>query len=123
MSRKQLADAFNLLAEAAVKVAIELEASDQPEAGASVPPSRSAPASGAGGPERPSAPVDTSVCPKHGTPFTPSKNPGWAAFCSQVTDDPAWGKPKTDRDGNPVLYCRITDRNAGEWLRVHGIAA
>ena len=117
MTRKQLADAFNRLAEAAAVVAIELEADDAPQA----VPSPAARTAAAGGPS-PVA-VNTSVCPKHGVPFTPSKNPEWAAYCSQLTDDPAWGKPKTDRDGNPVLYCRITSRNAGEWLAVHGAAA
>ena len=61
-------------------------------------------------------------CPKHGKPFSPSKNPEWPAYCRETTDDPAWGKPKNDRDGNPVMYCRITSRNAGEYLAVHKAA-
>lgn len=118
MTRKALADAFNQLAEAAAKVALELEASEQPQQAAAVD-------AGAGEPPSPSPrpALDTSVCPKHQVKFTPSKNPEWPSYCSSTTDDRAWGKQKTDRNGNPVLYCRINSKNAGEWLAVHGRAA
>ena len=61
-------------------------------------------------------------CPKHRKAFTPSKNPDWPAFCSSTTDDPAWGKQKQDRDGNTVLYCRITSKNAAEYAALHSAA-
>jgi hypothetical protein len=122
MTRETVADALDRAAEALAQAAHELRGSE-PSARADVPasvPTRQAAAPAGGPPPSVGAPTN---CPKHGTPFTPSKTPGWASYCSQTTDDPAWGKPKTDRDGNPVLYCRITDRNAHEWLAVHGQAA
>ena len=86
---------------------------EQPAAGASVPrPSVPAPAASLG--------VDTSKCPKHGTPWESGQ---YGPYCKQMTDDPAWGKAKTDRDGNPVLWCKLTPKNAPDWVRVHGLPA
>lgn len=59
--------------------------------------------------------VDTSVCPKHGKAFVPSKNPDWPSYCPSSSDDPAWSNAKG--------YCRINSKNAGEWLAVNGRAA
>lgn len=116
MSRDSVADALDRAAEALAQAAHELRGTEQP--------AREPVAAGAGSaPSSPAPALDTSVCPKHQTAFTPSKNPDWPAYCTQKTDDPAWGKAKNDRDGNPVLYCRITSRNAGEWLAVHGRSA
>jgi hypothetical protein len=54
------------------------------------------------------------VCPKHHVPFTEGS---YGPYCKQVTDDPAWGKQKGDR-----LWCRITPKNAAEWLRITAAA-
>ena len=87
-----------------------------------VPASVPAGAAAAGGgvpPAPPSAnPVDTSRCPKHGVPW---EKGNYGEYCKQMTDDPAWGKAKTDRDGNPVLWCKLTPKNAPDWVRVHGL--
>jgi len=50
------------------------------------------------------------VCPKHRVPYTDGT---YGPYCQQTTDDPAWGKQKGDR-----LWCRITPKNAAEWLRI-----
>ena len=50
------------------------------------------------------------VCPKHRVPF---ENGTYGPYCKQTTDDPAWGKAKGDR-----LWCKITPKNAAEWLRI-----
>jgi hypothetical protein len=63
--------------------------------------------------------VDTSRCPKHGVPWEPGQ---YGEYCKQRTDDPAWGKEKTDRDGNKVLWCKLTPKNAPHWVGVHGAA-
>ncbi len=75
-------------------------------------------------PQRSSAPpadpdFDREVCPKHGTAWEPGT---YGPYCKQRTDDPAWGKEKVDRDGNKVLWCKLTPRNAPQWLKVHGLA-
>ena len=54
------------------------------------------------------------VCPKHHVPF---ENGTYGPYCKQTTDDPAWGKQKGDR-----LWCRITPKNAAEWLRITAAA-
>ena len=116
MSREAVATALDEAAEALARAAHALRGTEQPAAGGATvsPPPSPAPAAPRTG-EHPS-------CPKHGKPFTPSKNPEWPSYCRETTDDPAWGKPKNDRDGNPVMYCRITSRNAGEYLAVHKAA-
>jgi hypothetical protein len=121
MSRERLATAYDNLAEAYAQVALELRGVDSPPAAPSLPAARPV-AAGAGAPAlvRPST---FTACPKHGKDFHPSKNTEWPAYCSAMTDDPAWGKPKQDRDGNSVLYCRITSKNAGEWAAVHAATA
>ena len=50
-------------------------------------------------------------CPKHRIPYTPGT---YGPYCKEVTNDPAWGKQKGDR-----LWCRITPKNAAEWLHQH----
>lgn len=50
------------------------------------------------------------VCPKHHVAYTDGQ---YGPYCQQTTDDPAWGKQKGDR-----LWCRITPKNAAEWLRI-----
>ena len=99
-----------------IDAAIEPAPAAVPEAGgASAAPPQRSPA--------PAAPrSEFTSCPKHGKAFTPSKNPEWPAYCTEKTDDPAWGKQKTDRDGNPVLYCRITSKNAVQWIAVNKAA-
>jgi hypothetical protein len=114
MSRQKLIAAFNMLAEAAAIVAIELEASDAAGAGSAPSTTAPAPTQAAGVPSAPAA-VDHDSCPKHGVPF---ENGQYGPYCRQKTDDPAWGKSKTDRDGNPVMWCRITPKNAQDWLNV-----
>lgn len=115
MSRERLATAYDNLAEAYAAVAHELRGVDSPGPVPSAPVAvRSA---GAASPSASAPSADK--CPKHNKPFTQSKNPEWPNFCSSTTDDPAWGKPKTDKDGNPVLYCRITNRNAPEYVALH----
>jgi hypothetical protein len=54
------------------------------------------------------------ICPKHRKPF---KEGRYGPFCTSTTDDPAWGK---ERDGK--MWCRITPKNAAEWLRVTAAA-
>lgn len=54
------------------------------------------------------------VCPKHHVPYTEGQ---YGPYCKQVTDDPAWGKQKGDR-----LWCRISPKNAAEYLRVKAAA-
>jgi len=49
-------------------------------------------------------------CPKHRLPYTAGQ---YGPYCSEITNDPAWGKQKGDR-----LWCRISPKNAAEWLRV-----
>lgn len=117
MSHKALINAFNALAEAAALVAIELEATEQPPA-ASAP--QAAAVSGAGATASASAPVDTPVdqgeCPKHHRPWKVGK---FGPFCSQPTDDPAWGKERGDK-----TWCSINPSNAPKWLEIHrGMAA
>jgi len=51
------------------------------------------------------------VCPKHRVAYTDG---AYGPYCQQTTDDPAWGKQKADR-----LWCRITPKNAAEWLRIN----
>jgi len=108
MTRKQLADAFNRLAEAAAVVAIELEADDAPQAVPS-PAARTA----AAGPERPV--VADTVCPKHRVAYIPSKNPEWQPYCPEKSDDPAWRNAKG--------YCSIKPSSARKWLEINGAAA
>ena len=64
--------------------------------------------------------VNTNECPKHHVPW---EQGNYGPYCKQMTDDPAWGKSKTDRDGNPVLWCKLTPKNAPDWVRVHGLPA
>ena len=51
------------------------------------------------------------VCPKHRIAYTEGT---YGPYCKETTDDPAWGKQKADR-----LWCRITPKNAAEWLRIN----
>jgi hypothetical protein len=51
-----------------------------------------------------------SMCPKHHVPYAAGT---YGPFCKQATDDPAWGKQKGDQ-----LWCRITPKNAADWLRI-----
>ena len=124
MSRQELIDAAQVLAsdaaslaESANRLAATLRQA-QPEAGSAHP----APATQAAEsvPPAPSAAVDTNRCPKHNVPWEEGK---WGPYCKQMTDDPAWGKQKFDRDGNPVLWCKLTPINAPDWVRVHGLPA
>jgi hypothetical protein len=54
------------------------------------------------------------VCPKHRVPYTAGT---YGPYCKQTTDDPAWGKQKGD-----TLWCRITPKNAAEYLRIKAAA-
>lgn len=54
------------------------------------------------------------MCPKHHIPYTSGQ---YGDFCKSTTDDPAWGKQKGDK-----LWCRITPKNAAEWLRITAAA-
>lgn len=125
MTRDALADAFDKAAEALAQVAHELRGSDPSAARADVPASVPAGAAASGGGAPPASPprnlgVDTSKCPKHGTPWEQGQ---FGPYCKQMTDDPAWGKAKTDRDGNPILWCKLTPKNAPDWVKVHGLPA
>ena len=115
MSRESLANAYEGLAEAYAQVAHELRGSTDTPARV---PSAPAPAARADSPSAP-APVnsiDTTKCPKHHVPWTSGN---YGEFCRQQTDDPAWGKEKTDRDGNKVFWCRITPKNAPQWVAIN----
>lgn len=46
-------------------------------------------------------------CPKHRIPY---KEGNFGPFCTSKTDDQAWANAKG--------YCRITPRNAAQWLRM-----
>jgi hypothetical protein len=121
MTREALANAFDKAAEAFAELAHELRANEpsvaRADVAASVP--TGAPESGGGSPPAPAArPVDTNACPKHRVAWEQGQ---YGPFCKQITDDPAWGKHKTDRDGNPVLFCKLTPKNAPDWVRVHGL--
>ena len=119
MSRERLAAAYDALAEASAQIAHELRGIEPapvavPESGGAVPPQRSpAPASPTGG-------VNVNECPKHHVPWTEGN---YGPYCKQMTDDPAWGKAKKDRDGNDVLWCKLTPKNAPAWVGVHKAAA
>jgi hypothetical protein len=54
------------------------------------------------------------VCPKHHVAYTPGN---YGPYCKQQTDDPAWGKQKGD-----AMWCRITPKNAAEYLRIKAAA-
>lgn len=54
------------------------------------------------------------ICPKHRIPYTDGT---YGLYCKSATDDPAWGKQKGDR-----LWCRITPKNAAEYLRITAAA-
>lgn len=54
------------------------------------------------------------ICPKHRVPYADGQ---YGPYCKQPTDDPAWGKQKGDR-----LWCRITPKNAADYLRVTAAA-
>lgn len=106
MSRDTVADAIDRAAEALAQAAHELRGtSPGPEGASAAPPPRSS---------APAAPTGQKYtrCPSHGKDFIPSKNPEWAAYCPSQSDDPAW----TNKKG----YCKITDRNAAEWVAIHG---
>lgn len=102
MTRAKLINAFNMLAEAAALVAIELEAQDQPAA-------EGAPSGNP--PQRASAPAPLSVsidqCPAHHREWKAGK---YGPFCTAQSDDPAWS--------NDRGYCTINPKNAPDWLRV-----
>ena len=117
MSRETLTSAVENAITALSVLADELKGTSQPAAeGASAnpPPRSSAPAA------PPNRPINTGECPKHGVPW---EQGNYGPYCKQMTDDPAWGKPKTDRDGNPVLWCKLTPKNAPDWVRIHGLPA
>lgn len=125
MSREAVATALDEAAEALARAAHALRGIEPDAARASVP--ASVPTGSAASPEGvPPAPsghfqgVDTSRCPKHGVPW---EKGNYGEYCKQMTDDPAWGKAKTDRDGNPVLWCKLTPKNAPDWVKVHGLPA
>ena len=126
MSREAVATALDEAAEALARAAHALRGME-PASREAVPAPAGAAAAGGGGvpqvnpPPAPApAPVDTSRCPKHGVPW---EKGNYGEYCKQITDDPAWGKAKTDRDGNPVLWCKLTPKNAPDWVRVHGLPA
>jgi hypothetical protein len=118
MSRDTVADALDRAAEALAQAAHELRGTEPSVARADVPaagdvPPAPAPAANPGlHPQM--------ECPKHHVAWEPGN---FGPYCKQITDDPAWGKAKTDRDGNPVLWCKLTPKNAPDWLKVHGRAA
>lgn len=112
MSRERLAAAYDALAEASAQVAHELRGAtnEQPAAG------ERAPSSPAPAPKPDTTSWGQVACPKHGVPFEKGQ---YGEYCKQKTDDPAWGKEKTDRDGNKVFWCRITPKNAPQWVAIH----
>jgi hypothetical protein len=121
MTREALANAFDKAAEAFAELAHELRANEpsvaRADVAASVP--TGAPVAAGVAPSAPAArPVDINACPKHGVAW---EQGNFGPYCKQMTDDPAWGKAKTDRDGNPVLWCKLTPKNAPDWVRVHGL--
>ena len=121
MSREDIAIALDEAAEALARAAHALRGSEPDAARASVPVGGPAVSAAGAPPPAPAAPslgVDTGKCPKHGVSWEPGQ---FGPYCKQMTDDPAWGKAKTDRDGNPVLWCKITPKNAPDWVRVHGL--
>ena len=126
MTRDAVADALDRAAEALAQAAHELRGTSPDAARASVPASLTAGpavrAAGAPPPApaaRPQSDVDTSLCPKHGKPWSSGQ---YGEFCKSQTDDPAWGKEKVDRDGNKVFWCRITPKNAPQWVAINNKA-
>ena len=121
MSREAVATALDEAAEALARAAHALRGTEQPAAGV-VPPSAPAPAAPQGSPTPARSdnvhPVDTNRCPKHGVEWEHGQ---YGPYCKQMTDDPAWGKRKVDRDGNPILWCKLTPKNAPDWVRAHGL--
>ena len=123
MTREAVASALDEAAEALARAAHALRGME-PSARADVP--ASVPAGAAAGaeavPPAASAPhgVDTGKCPKHNVPWEQGT---YGPYCKQMTDDPAWGKAKTDRDGNPIMWCKLTPKNAPDWVRIHGLPA
>jgi len=118
MTRRDLIDAFNMLAEAAAKVAIELEASEQPQ-----PPVNGAVDAGAEEPPSPSprpAPRQESAftrCPAHHKEWTEGK---YGPYCTGQEPE---GVPHDSDWYNDRGYCRVTPKSAGAWLKKHPRAA
>jgi len=50
------------------------------------------------------------LCPKHKTPFVPSKFAGKPPYCTQKSTEPNWS-----RNG----YCSITAKSAIAWIKQH----
>jgi hypothetical protein len=116
MTREALANAFDKAAEAFAELAHELRANEPSVARADVAASVPTGAPVAAG-VAPSAPAARPVteCPRHGKPFTPSKNPDWPSYCTSRSEEPApWSNDKG--------YCRINSKNAAEWLAVRAAA-
>lgn len=122
MSRERLADAYDALAEAYAQVALELRGPiDSPVARtgdaagegaqAARPSSPAAPvASVAGSPPLAAEVINITECPKHHVAWADGT---YGPYCKQTTDDPAWGKAKGDR-----MWCRLTPKNAPDYLRM-----
>ena len=121
MSREAVATALDEAAEALARAAHALRGTEPSAARADVPAGPAARPEGVlPAPSGQPLGVDTSKCPKHGVPWEHGQ---YGEFCKQMTDDPAWGKAKTDRDGNPILWCKLTPKNAPDWVKVHGLPA
>jgi len=101
-----------LISEGAAMISLAYAATEQPGRSAVVPPAV---------PAAPAEPLpqqdegSLAQCPKHRVPYTQGQ---YGPYCQQSTDDPAWGKQKGDR-----LWCRITPKNAVDYLRVQAEAA
>ena len=121
MSREDVATALDEAAAALARAAHALRGTEPAvrESAAAGPERGSVPPSPPASAPQPN-PVDTGRCPKHNVPW---EQGNWGPYCKQMTDDPAWGKQKKDRDGNPVLWCNLTPKNAPDWVSVHGLPA
>jgi len=105
-----LSRGWALIAEGAQMVSLAYAANEQPGRDVVVSPSATAPAD----PIPQQDEGSLAQCPKHRVPYEQGQ---YGPYCKQATDDPAWGKQKGDR-----LWCRITPKNAHEWLQLQAAA-
>ena len=111
MSRERLADAFDKAADAMSQLAHELRGADSESGRVPSVPAPSQAAGRAPSPA-PAADYDAAFCPKHGQPWSQGN---YGPFCKSKSDEP----PPWSNDRG---YCRITPKNAPDWLRVQAAA-
>jgi hypothetical protein len=121
MNTERIAKGWALIAEGAMELSLAYESIDTSAARADAaagegakaaqPSSPAAPvASVAAAPPPAAEVINITECPKHHVPFEAGQ---YGPYCKQATDDPAWGKVKGDR-----MWCRITPKNAPDYLRM-----